>query len=890
MSRANHTAEATLKHLRWPVRLTRAGMLAESLLHAFWPLFSLVFLVLGALLFGAHEAVPLEVVWAGSVLAALAGLAALVRGVLRFRWPSPADARARLDATLAARPIAALMDRQAIGATDEASRAVWQAHLERMAAQARKARAPTPDLNLARRDPYALRYVALLLFLTAVAFGSVARLATVGDAVAGAGGADLAGGPTWEGWIQPPAYTGKPSLYLADIGDGSLAVPVGSKVTLRLYGRIGALTVAETVSGRTDNIGSAAEANQSFEITRSGRIEIDGPGGRDWQIEAIPDQPPEIAVQAAIERNPAGELRVPFVASDDYGVETGWAEITLAGDAVDRRYGLKPDPEPRDKITLDLPITVSGDRRNFSETLVENLAQHPWAGLPVTLTLFVRDAAGQVGQSAPQQIDLPGRRFFDPLAAALVEQRRDLLWNRTNAGRVAQILRAVSNRPEDIFTSDPAYLKLRVAIRRLEAASAKGPLDDATVQEIAGALWDVAVTLEDGNLADARERLRQAQERLQQAMRDGASDQEIAKLMDELRQAMRDYIQQLAQQQNGQQDPQAQGQNQMEITQDQLQQMMDRIQDLMEQGRMSEAQQLLEALNQMMQNLQVTQGGQGQQGPGQQALEGLADTLRQQQGLNEDTFNDLQRRAEGQQDGNDGAQPGNGQRGQNGQQDAPGANGRDEGLNEGQNGGQDGNQDGGRNGGRDRAQNRPGGQGDQPGQGQGRGAGSDPAQGLAGRQQALRDRLGEQAGRLPGAGTPEGDAAREALRRAERAMEGAEQALRDENFAGALDNQAEALEALRDGMREIARQMAQQQGQRDGQQGRAGQAAGGGQRDPLGRDSGGAGRIGTDDQLLQGEDVYRRARELLDEIRRRSSDQERPKDERDYLKRLLDRF
>ncbi len=879
MSRANQTAEATLKHLRWPVRLTRAGMLAESLLQAFWPLFSLGFLVLGALMFGAHEAVPLEVVWAGSVLAALAGLAALVHGARRFRWPSPADARARLDRTLAARPIAALMDRQAIGAADEASRAVWQAHLERMAAQARKARAPAPDLNLARRDPYALRYVALLLFLTAVAFGSVARLATVGDAVAGSGGGGLAGGPAWEGWIQPPAYTAKPSLYLADLGDDTLPVPVGSKVTLRLYGRIGALTVAETVSGRTDNIGSAAEANQSFEITRSGRIDIDGPGGRGWRIEAIPDQPPEIAVQGEIERNPAGELRVPFVASDDYGVETGWAEIALATDAVDRRYGLTPDPEPRERITLDLPITISGDRRNFSETLVENLAQHPWAGLPVTLTLFVRDAAGQVGQSVPQQIDLPGRRFFDPLAAALVEQRRDLLWNRVNAGRVARILRAVSNRPEDIFTSDPAYLKLRVAIRRLEAASAAGPLDDAMVREIAGALWDVAVSLEDGNLADARERLRRARERLQQAMRDGASDQEIAKLMDELRQAMRDYIRQLAQQQDGRQDPQAQGQERLEITQDQLQQMMDRIQDLMEQGRMSEAQQMLEALDQLMQNLQVTQGGPGQQGPGQQALEGLADTLRQQQGLNEDTFNDLQRRADGQQDGNDGARPGNPQRAQDGQPDRPG------GATPGERG-QDGVQDGTGNPGQDSL----GGRGNQPGEGKGRGAGGDPAQGLAQRQQALRDRLGEQAGRLPGAGTPEGNAAREALRRAERAMEGAEQALRGENFAGALDSQAEALEALRDGMREIARQMAQQQGQRDGQQGRAGQAAGGGQRDPLGRDSGAAGRIGTDDRLLQGEDVYRRARELLDEIRRRSSDQNRPRDERDYLKRLLDRF
>jgi hypothetical protein len=58
----------------------------------------------------------------------------------------------------------------------------------------------------------------------------------------------------------------------------------------------------------------------------------------------------------------------------------------------------------------------------------------------------------------------------------------------------------------------------------------------------------------------------------------------------------------------------------------------------------------------------------------------------------------------------------------------------------------------------------------------------------------------------------------------------------------------------------------------------------------LGREPGANGRIGTDEQLLQGDDVYRRARELLDEIRRRSSDQTRPDQELDYLKRLLDRF
>jgi hypothetical protein len=41
---------------------------------------------------------------------------------------------------------------------------------------------------------------------------------------------------------------------------------------------------------------------------------------------------------------------------------------------------------------------------------------------------------------------------------------------------------------------------------------------------------------------------------------------------------------------------------------------------------------------------------------------------------------------------------------------------------------------------------------------------------------------------------------------------------------------------------------------------------------------------------LQGEDVYRRARELLDEIRKRSGEGARPDAELDYLRRLLDRF
>ena len=38
------------------------------------------------------------------------------------------------------------------------------------------------------------------------------------------------------------------------------------------------------------------------------------------------------------------------------------------------------------------------------------------------------------------------------------------------------------------------------------------------------------------------------------------------------------------------------------------------------------------------------------------------------------------------------------------------------------------------------------------------------------------------------------------------------------------------------------------------------------------------------------QDVYRRAQELLDEIRKRAGEQGRPDQERSYLKRLLDLF
>lgn len=851
-----------LSALRWPARLTLLGLWAERITHAFWPVWTVLLLAFVALqLWDVTGLEPLVL----PVVAGAAALVALVHGARRFKAPRHGDALNRIDQTLPGRPVTAALDTQALGGADPASQAIWQAHKTRMEARLAEADAVAPDLRVASRDPFALRYVALLLFVMTVGFGTFLRTGSLDNLTPGLGGQAVAAGPAWEIWIEPPAYTGKPSLYLNDVKVSDLTVPKGSDLTVRLYGQVGSLTLTENVSGLVATPDPEAPPQTSFSrsIAQSGTIAIDGEDGAQWQITALDDARPQVWADGEVERTVEGQMELPFAASDDYGVEFGTATISLDLGAVDRRHGLVVDPERREPIVIDLPMPISGNRDEFSEILIENLSEHPWASLPVRIDLSVIDASEQASAPTAINTELPGLRFFDTIAKALVEQRRDLLWSRDNASRVSQILRTITYEPEGFFPSEVAYLTTRMALSRLEINAPFG-LTEEKRDEIAEMLWRAAILIEMGRLDNALERLQRAQERLSEAMQNGATNEEIAELMQELNEAMQDYMEQLAQE--GQQGEQQQAQNQQgqEITGDQLQEMLDEIQRLMEEGEMEQAQALLDQLMEMMQNMQVTQGqqGQGQQSPGEQAMEGLQDTLREQQGLSDEAFRDLQEQF------NPGAQAGE----------------------------SEGNE--GRNGGQGRGQEHDGdGSGAQQGQ-QGEGGENEQAEGqrggqggsLADRQQALRQELNRQQRNMPGGGTPEGDAAREALDRAGEAMDRAEDALRNDETAEALGAQSDAMEALREGMRNLGEAMAQEQQEGQGQQGQAQGRPNSQQRDPLGREAGSDGMIGSEDNMLQGEDARRRSRELLDEIRRRSGDQQRPEVERDYLERLLDQF
>lgn len=123
-------------------------------------------------------------------------------------------------------------------------------------------------------------------------------------------------------------------------------------------------------------------------------------------------------------------------------------------------------------------MPLRGERTEVTQTLVDDLSKHLFANLPVTMVFSVTDAAGQEGVSAPYAVTLHGRRFFDPLAAALIEMRRDLMWNRINAPRAVEILKALTNRPEGFIRHDRAFLHLRVLMRELELKQASLSTED----------------------------------------------------------------------------------------------------------------------------------------------------------------------------------------------------------------------------------------------------------------------------------------------------------------------------------------------------------------------------------------------------------------------------
>ncbi len=857
-----------------------------ALWKAWWPFIVLLSVFVGAALLGIFERTPARLGALATLIFFVGSVVALLRGVRRYQRPDLREAIGALDQQSDLRPLVSLMDRPARPETTGVQ--LWRAHEQRLTDEARRLSVPGFSAIWEKIDPLRLRFILPLAVaaLFALSWGNTySRLSSALDPDYGSlfGGEDI----RIEAWITPPEHTGRAPIFLKE-DQSEVRVPQGSVMTLRVQApSTPKLRVIAADGRRTTKF--ALTPDNAFEattaISSNSDISVRWWGERKaWSILTSPDAPPaaqfvELPVLGAGDRT-----EFSWTASDDYGV----ASLELA---------IKPEGSERDFDFVPVELGAISPREAEDESKI-HLTRNRWAGARVESRLKATDGAGQVGYSEPHFFKLPEKLLLQPLAKAIQDVRVTVLRedapyteadyepDATQAGayylsatqrlsqapqgvqRGAIMLEAVTYEAPRYFRDILVYSGLTTARYALEASSTT---DEAKATE--PLLWSLALRAEYGSAADAYAALMAAKKALEDALRDGASEEEIARLVEAFKDAAQRYIaaKMAEAMANGLEAPpsnedSAEGPSGSGLGGQGFSDMLDALEDLTETGATDQARQLLADITNMLENLQFQQGqGGGSDGfpglPGEQGenendedlpeeeremtetMRELSDLLREQRELNDETLAEQR-----------------GERGESGEQSF--------------------------------GENQPGDEGDfQTGDAENpTGTDGEDGRSLAERQGDIADRIEELAENQLGSGEDgEGEGAgglldEETLEAIERSQRRAGNALEEGNEGRAIRNQDQATRQLRELAEGLAEALDEARADRLGDQNQQGSGA----ADPFGNSINGA----VDDSNsvdIPDEAERQRAKDILDELRRRY-DEAVDEEEREYLRRLLDRF
>ncbi len=637
------TTQQGIRRLGGMLALTRAVLAWERIWPALWPLAGVLGLFVACALLGIFQLLPawlhslLLAVFAAGLLAALWLAARGIRGAVQLS----AQRRLEIESELPHRPLAGLHDDLATARDDPATRALWEAHRRRLAEEAKRLRVGPPRLGWPQADSFGLRAVVGLLLVIGLTVGGLEWRERLGAALTPQFSAQAAAAlpPQLTLWINPPEYTGTAPIYLETRGqDGGaeaaprppIELPIGSTLLGQIQGLSGgAPDLLVDAAATPFEPGGSGIFEISREITEGARLSVRQ--GADtlasWDLKVIPDNAPWIVFAAPPTGGQRRALRIEYHAEDDYGIVGARAIITR-----DAASGEEP-------LILDLGL---GTREGTSveNSSYHDLTAHLWAGLPVTIQLEASDAAGQSGRSEPVAMVLPERIFQHPIARMLVELRKDLTRNPLQRLPVVQALGAIGANPAQYAFDWVVSLALRSAERRLIYDRSARSLPQ--VQKL---LWQTALHIEFGEMSLAELELREIQERLQEALENGAPDAEIEQLMSELQQAIDRYLDAITEQ--AMQDMMEQGLESQQLppgaqtmNRDDLQSMVDQARELARTGSRDAAQQMLSQLQEMLENMQagLSQGMSPEQQRAQETMRQMEDLMRDQQELLDRSF------------------------------------------------------------------------------------------------------------------------------------------------------------------------------------------------------------------------------------------------------------
>ncbi len=868
-----------------------------------WPRLWLGLTILGLFLaLALFDVLPLLPYWMH--ILSLVGFAAVIlwtfyRGLHTFRMPSGQEIRMRIerDSRLPHHPLTVLEDDAISGSNDPAVMALWHEHKRRAALASDSLRVGLPSPGVSRFDPFGMRAAVVLLLVIAIAAGS-------GDAAQRLERSLL---PEDTGflldtrvdiWVTPPTYTGYQPFHVSLNAAEARAlarseeesaeplevrtIPVGSTLlsqvgssetpVLSLPNRVldfDPILSSETgngVSGDGYRLQTTIGTDDILDGVGRISVKVDELDIVSLPVRIVGDAIPRIDYTQPPGNAGRGRLNISFIAEDDFGLGTATLVI--------RNSEISPETGQGNTVRLNLPLSNRVTSRSsaraapiklFAETLsietsvTRDLSEHDWAGLPVQMWLEATDSLGQKGRSENFPMILPERFFNHPVARALSEFRKRLVSPKDDdIVDVIAGLDDVSSRPQHFHHDQVVYLVMRVARARLAHDNSSGAERAGVLKSIRKMMWKAALRIEDGEFALAGRELNDLQEELERALKEGDFSEEVENLLDSLDKALDRFLAALDDQlaEKGMDDlSDIPGLSYMQ--EEDLRQMIQDARELARTGSLAMAESTLAELRNLLDAIQsamLSDQPMDQFAAIRELMQSLAGVSRDQQGLLDQTFQEMRKDRGGYGEGDILEQPLSGD---------PLSG--------------------------DQMQGQQGTGGELPGQG----PNGEPGNQLTSKQLAeLQEEIRKQLsglmidldlmiGMLP-----------EGMLEAKKAMKSAVESLQSSDPAGAVGHQGSALEALRRSSEQIAEQIARQLRALPGNMPASSGTLPGSASDPFGRMGGGAigSQMDSGSVKVPSEIEMQRVREIYEELRRRASNPDRPVVEREYIKRLLRQF
>ena len=559
----------------------------ENIIHHTWrPVFwCLLFAGLWMLALPAFLGIVASVL---TLIVFIAGLTFLIRkDTLAFQLPDKKNVDKRMEAhSPLGQGHIALIEDQLANPNIITTRLLWHKAQRDGLFKLKKLRVPFPQPRLSEQDPYALRFIILLIFAAGLLFaGHNWKERLQNGLVPITPSFTLAKKQNTDLWIKPPDYTQLPQIHLSGTGHykDTLNIPEVSTYHIRMRSPLGCIFSPHLRMG---------ENNIQLTYMEDGLYGAEGiitPGTKisitqallpraSWPYNYIVDTPPEISsdtgnkeTQIAVAEGEGqiqeegndeeivtddttsvlpsaydlldnGQIRFPLIVKDDYGVKNLHMTMSLDEEMIAQKDA------PLGQDAQETRLIMSQPDNAFKIAPVYDMTWHSWAGLPVTFEFTATDHKGQSTTLDKIKVVIPEREFKHPMAKALIAMRKELAWHyKTSFEDIASNIETLLSAPDYFQNNLVIFLSIRTASSRLYHNDDKPEQQRLkAAYDVINLLWITALSIEDGNVSIALRELREAQRVLENAMRDpNVNNQEIQDLMENLRKKMANYFTEL---------------------------------------------------------------------------------------------------------------------------------------------------------------------------------------------------------------------------------------------------------------------------------------------------------------------------------------------------------